>query len=144
MKRPENRSEEEVRTLKRLTTVHRVTERCCALFEQLAEVCRHSGHEGFARQVAIAREKARGRQPDLSLWVRAWRRFLGVTVAYGYEPGRALALFVVLLAVGWLIFAQPPAKRAMIPARHVINGPDSAAEDCRNYPCFSPLVYIYR
>src|SRR5215218_1870571 len=40
VKRPENRSEEEVRTLMRLTTVHRVTERCCALFEQLAEMIR--------------------------------------------------------------------------------------------------------
>jgi transposase len=40
VKRPENRSEEEVRTLKRLKTVHRVTERCCALFEQFAEMIR--------------------------------------------------------------------------------------------------------
>jgi uncharacterized protein YjbI with pentapeptide repeats len=111
------------------------------VYTQLAEVYRRSGHEGFARQVAIKREKERGQQPDLSLWVRAWRRFLGVTVAYGYEPGRALALFVVLLAVGWLYFAQPSAKQTMIPTRHVIDGPDSAAEVCQNYPCFSPLVY---
>jgi transposase len=40
VKRPENRSEEEAQTLKRLKTVHRVTERCCALFEQFAEMLR--------------------------------------------------------------------------------------------------------
>ena len=41
MKRPENRSEEELRTLKRLKTVHQVTERCCTLlFEEFAGMLR--------------------------------------------------------------------------------------------------------
>jgi len=40
VKRLENRSEEEIRTLKRLKTVHRLTERCCTLFERFAEMIR--------------------------------------------------------------------------------------------------------
>ena len=40
VKRPENRSEGEIQTLKRLKTVHRVTERCCTLFEQAAGMLR--------------------------------------------------------------------------------------------------------
>jgi transposase len=40
VKRPENRSEEEAQTLKRLKMVHLVTERCCALFEQFARMLR--------------------------------------------------------------------------------------------------------
>ncbi len=40
MKRPENLSEGELRTLKRLKTVHRVTERCCTLFEEFAGMLR--------------------------------------------------------------------------------------------------------
>jgi transposase len=40
VKRPKNRSEEEVRTLRRLKTVHQVTERCCTLFEEFAELLR--------------------------------------------------------------------------------------------------------
>jgi transposase len=40
VKRPENRSEEELRTLKRLKTVHQVTERCCILFEEFAGMLR--------------------------------------------------------------------------------------------------------
>ena len=40
VKRPKNRSEEELRTLKRLKTVHQVTERCCTLFEEFAELLR--------------------------------------------------------------------------------------------------------
>jgi DNA-binding CsgD family transcriptional regulator len=40
VKRPENRSEEETQTLRRLKTVHQVTERCCSLFEQFARMFR--------------------------------------------------------------------------------------------------------
>ena len=40
MKRPENRSEEEIRTLRSLKKVHHITERCCTLFEEFAEMLR--------------------------------------------------------------------------------------------------------
>lgn len=40
MKRPENRSEEEIRTLQRLKKVHRTTERCCTLFERFTGMLR--------------------------------------------------------------------------------------------------------
>jgi hypothetical protein len=108
------------------------------VYTQLAEVYRRSGHEGFARQVAIRREKARGRQPNLSRWVRAWNRFLGLTVAYGYQPWRALAPLMVLFALGWFIFSLPPAQEAMVN----IKGPTSAAACHEPYPCFSSPVYV--
>ncbi len=40
VKRPENRSEGEIRTLQRLKTVHRTTERCCTLLEEFAMMLR--------------------------------------------------------------------------------------------------------
>jgi len=40
VKRPENRSEEEIRTIRRLKKVHRITERCCTLFERFAGMLR--------------------------------------------------------------------------------------------------------
>ncbi len=40
VKRPENRSEEERRTLRRLKTVHPVMEKCCSLFEEFARMLR--------------------------------------------------------------------------------------------------------
>jgi len=40
VKRPKNRSEEELRTLRRLKSVHQVTERCCTLLEEFAELLR--------------------------------------------------------------------------------------------------------
>ncbi len=52
VKRPENRSEEEIRTLQRLKTVHRITERCCTLFEEFAGMLRDKEQtsEGQARR----------------------------------------------------------------------------------------------
>jgi transposase len=40
VKRAENRSEGEIRTLQRLKTVHWITERCCTLFEEFAVMLR--------------------------------------------------------------------------------------------------------
>jgi len=40
VKIPENRSEEEIRTLRRLKAIHWVTERCCTLFEEFAGMLR--------------------------------------------------------------------------------------------------------
>jgi transposase len=56
VKRAENRSEEEIQTLKRLKTIHRVTERCCALFEQFAGMLRDKEQS--------SEEQARGRLED--------------------------------------------------------------------------------
>jgi len=40
VKRPENRSEEEIHTLLRLKKVHHITERCCTLLEEFAGMLR--------------------------------------------------------------------------------------------------------
>ena len=112
------------------------------VYTQLAEVYRRSGHEGFARQVAISREKERGKQPDLSWGSRAWNRFLGLTVAYGYQPWRALVPLVVLFILGWFLFTRPPAQEVMVHPSPNIKGPISAAACHKPYPCFSPPVYV--
>jgi transposase len=46
VKRPENRSEEEIRTLQRLKKIHWVIERCCTLFEQFAGMLRDKEQKG--------------------------------------------------------------------------------------------------
>jgi hypothetical protein len=112
------------------------------VYTQLAEVYRRSGHEGFARQVAIRREKERGRQPDLSWGLRAWNRFLGLTVAYGYQPWRALVPLVVLFLLGWFLFTRPPAEEVMVHPSTKKVDPISAAACHEPYPCFSPSIYV--
>jgi transposase len=62
VKRPENRSEGEIRTLKRLKTVHRITERCCTLFEEFAGMLREkyqSNGEQVHRQLEAWTERAK-------------------------------------------------------------------------------------
>jgi len=62
VKRPENRSEGEIRTLKRLKTVHRITERCCTLFEEFAGMLRdkdQSNGEQAHRQLEAWTERAK-------------------------------------------------------------------------------------
>jgi len=111
------------------------------IYSQLAEVYRRYGEEGYARQVAIAREEKRAHQPDLRWLVRAWRCVLGFTVAYGYEPWRALGSLMVLFLVGCVAFMLPPAQAVMVYAPHNTRGPLNAAAPCENYPCFSPPIY---
>jgi hypothetical protein len=112
------------------------------VYTQLAEVYRRSGREGFARQVAIRREKERRRQPDLSWGGRAWNRFLDLTVAYGYQPWRALVPLVVFFLLGWFLFTLPPAQEVMVHSSTNIKGAISAAVCHEPYPCFSPPVYV--
>jgi transposase len=62
VKRPENRSEGEIRTLQRLKTVHRITERCCTLFEEFAEMLRDKDKrnaEQVHRQLEAWTERAK-------------------------------------------------------------------------------------
>jgi hypothetical protein len=112
------------------------------VYTQLAEVYRSSGHEGFARQVAITRERLRGRRPDLSWEAKVWNRFLGLTLAYGYQPWRALVPLVVFFLIGWVLFTLPPAQEAMVHPTSNIKGPTSAAACHEFHPCFSPPVYV--
>jgi uncharacterized protein YjbI with pentapeptide repeats len=112
------------------------------VYTQLAEVYRRSGHEGFARQVAVRREKERGRQPDLSRGSRAWNHFLGLTVAYGYQPWRALVPLVVLFVLGLFLFSRPAAQEVMVHPSTKNEAPISAAACHEPYPCFSPSIYV--
>jgi uncharacterized protein YjbI with pentapeptide repeats len=112
------------------------------VYTQLAEVYRRSGHEGFARKVAIRREKERGRQPDLSLGSRAWNRFLGFTVAYGYRPWQAGVYLVVLFILGWILFTLPSAQEVMVHPSAKKGDLVSAAACHAPYPCFSPPIYV--
>jgi transposase len=62
VKRSENRSEEESRTLQRLKAVHRITERCCTLFEEFAEMLRdkeQTSKEQARRQLEEWTERAK-------------------------------------------------------------------------------------
>ena len=68
-------------------------------YRELAKVLRNRGDDAGARQVLIAEERAR--YADLSLPVRIWGAFLGIVIAYGYEPMRAVAWSLAVVLLGW-------------------------------------------
>lgn len=59
-------------------------------YQQLAAGYRAAGQDREAREVLIAQRKAELRSDHLSRPVRAWIRFTGVMLGYGYKPWRAV------------------------------------------------------
>jgi hypothetical protein len=72
-------------------------------YEQLAAVLRREGHDDDARQVAVAKERARRRTLRWPSKLRSG--FLALTVGYGYKPAKGLWWLAGLFALDWLIFA---------------------------------------
>lgn len=86
-------------------------------YEQLAAYYNAAGQPAQARSVLYARERNQ-RQAKTPL-ARIWSFLQDVTVGYGYQPWRALAWLVILLATGSIIFAvAPPAPLQPATAPH--------------------------
>ena len=73
-------------------------------YDRLAAVFRSAGREDDARDVAIARERARRR--TLHRAGRWTNRFLGATVGHGYRPWRAGAWLAAVVVAGWWLFGS--------------------------------------
>lgn len=71
-------------------------------YDQLEGVLRAAGREEDAREVAIA--KLRARRTQLRRPARWWSIFLDWTVGYGYRPWRALYALVSVITIGWGVF----------------------------------------
>jgi len=85
-------------------------------YEQLATYYNGLGQPTEARRVLYARERLQrlGRPP----LARTWNFLQDVTVAYGYQPWRAVVWLALLLTVGSTIFAlnpPPPLQSSVAP-----------------------------
>jgi hypothetical protein len=81
-------------------------------YEQLAGHYTRTGQPAEARQVLYAKERRqRGTRPLLG---RTWGVLQDVTIAYGYQPWRAVLSLAVLLTAGSIIYgvAPPPPLKA--------------------------------
>jgi adhesin HecA-like repeat protein len=86
-------------------------------YEQLAAHYSAAGQPAQARSVLYAKERNQRRAK--TPLARIWSLLQDVTVGYGYQPWRALAWLVVLLATGSIIFAiAPPAPLQPATAPH--------------------------
>ena len=75
-------------------------------FEQLASAYAAIGQSGDARRVLYAKE--RRERAAKSVLGRVWGVVQDVTVAYGYQPWRAVLWLVLLLVSGSILFALHP------------------------------------
>jgi hypothetical protein len=113
-------------------------------YAQFARVLQAMGQERDARAVAIAKEKAFIKYGDASWLRRCWLRFLGLTVGYGYKPGRVFWWFLGLVMVGSIIFWYADSQAAMAPVKDAIA---TSTTYLRNrelpsgYPHFCPFIY---
>jgi hypothetical protein len=81
-------------------------------YDQLADTYLKNGDEKAARRVRIAKQAHR--QKQLGLPGRMWNTFLRYTVAYGYQPSRALAWLILLLILGSLAFRRGYADHQIV------------------------------
>lgn len=72
-------------------------------YDQLEAALRRAGSEKEAREVAIA--KRRRRRKKLPPHAVAWDMFLDMAVGYGYRTWRSLYALLVVMAIGWAVFA---------------------------------------
>ncbi|WP_433461800.1 hypothetical protein [Spirillospora sp. CA-128828] len=92
-------------------------------YEQLAKTYRLMGHDAFAREVLLAKE--RRRRSGLPWPVKAWGVLQDAVVGYGYRPRRAATWLAALIVIGTVLFQLSP-PRAINPSRA---------------PAFNSLVY---
>jgi hypothetical protein len=72
-------------------------------YRQLAKVLRENGDDDGAIEVLIAQQDAHFRNSN---WlVRAWARFLKMTVAYGYRPLRTVLWSLAVILLGRIVVA---------------------------------------
>ena len=128
----------------------------------LAKVLRESGDSNGARQVLEKMEELRrsGEKPvggRSSKWLakiidlarirmaRLWSLFLKVSIGYGYYPGRAIRLIILLSVVGWIVYGASYDARTMVPtdkdAYKEFKDPKTERQVPPHYPTFSSPVY---
>jgi hypothetical protein len=70
-------------------------------YQQLAAVARAAGHDNEARRALMAQRKDQLKRGNLPRGAKAWARFTGFTLGYGYQPWRALLIVAVTLAMAF-------------------------------------------
>ena len=71
-------------------------------YRQLAAAYHGAGHEDEARRVLVAQQQHLHR--SLTGWTRLRHRLFGLTLQFGYQPARAVALLAAVLAVAVGLF----------------------------------------
>ncbi len=102
-------------------------------YEQLAKVFRRMGHESDSRAVLIAKQSDLCKYGKLTFWSKIWKRFLGLTIGYGYQTERIFLFILPVLLVGMFIFGWANNVGIMYPTKEI--------KKSTEYQAFNPFVY---
>lgn len=109
---------------------------------QLAKVLKESGNSNGALRVLEKMEGLRRGGEKNSPLARLWSWILKGSIGYGYRPGRAIWLIIVLSALGWMVYGN---AGTMVPtdkdAYKEFKDPTTERRVPPHYPAFSAPVY---
>jgi hypothetical protein len=91
-----------VTVAERLAWLGRMPAYAAQPYRQLAAAYQAAGHEDEGRRVLVAQQRHLHR--SLTGWTRLRHRLFGLTLQYGYQPVRAVALLAAVLAVAVGLF----------------------------------------
>jgi hypothetical protein len=108
----------------------------------LAKVLKDSGDSVGALRVLEKMEDLRRHREEHGPIARLWGRILKVSIGYGYRPGRAVWLIILLSGLGWFVYGASYHAGTMVPTdKDAYIDFTAGREVPAHYPAFSPLVY---
>src|SRR5262249_27556987 len=120
-------------------------------YEQLAAVFRQMGREREARLVMIGKNRDRAKFTRFLRQGWWWYNLLGRAIEDGYAPLRAFVGSVLIILLGWFLFAFGFSHDLISPAKEGACAKDSQGQFVldnsgrpkifEDYPVFNPFVY---
>ncbi|MHC4396009.1 MAG: hypothetical protein ACYS1A_10185 [Planctomycetota bacterium] len=91
-------------------------------YEQLAKVLKEGGYESNAKEILIAKEKAKSKELKWYEWLP--HVLYGLLVGYGYRPWRAFLIGLIVIVVGGFLFSAGFQAASMTPVKNSDNHPE--------------------
>ena len=111
-------------------------------YEQLAKVLRSTGNSDEAMRVLIEKEKDLLQYGNLNWFSKFWKRVLGITITYGYQPQKAFLFALGIVVLNSFIFKSGYQAGLITPTEKDCQSPISQQQKyCSNYPEFNPFIY---
>ena len=116
-------------------------------YEQLATVLRSHGRQEDAKEILMEKQRARVRHGSDPRLVKLWIWFLGLTIGYGFRPGRAVWWLLALWLFGFGVFRYAERHAMMAPSDVGIMRTASWTENRKvppkyaDYPPFNAMAY---
>jgi hypothetical protein len=126
----------------RLDWLRRQTSFTSQPYLQLAKALGDEGNDTAAKQVLVEMERRRRGLKDKTLPQRFWSWILKITIGYGYASERCLVWLLILIALGWAIFAWGYRAKNIAPTeKEAYAAFKSNGDPPAYYGRFHPFIY---